>query len=398
MFLRSSKLGQDKLPQIDHVSCFPLVTHDGDQFDGKLILPLISSRLWEAELYPNEFDGIVLHRHARSPRSLLLEQAGTLIGMDRTIDSLDHALKNSARAYLSSTSEDHPINQMYRARSLSFTSNSCGSSSAGIEITTSTASLSNHVKLSSPDPCVTGRLAVARDYVAVKVPQFAWTRLAGADPYLGVEMSSTGEMACFGTNLVEAYWTAMQSTMNFRLPEPGEGLLFGGDTQTPDLAKIVDYLNPLGYKFYAANQEVKLHLETVSQDGSIKVEVIEFPKEDKRALREVFEKYDIRGVFNLAKRRASSLVDEDYVMRRNAVDFGVPLFMEPRVSSSSSILLTPSPPLSCCNHSTCPPELYTDHFLHRPDRRPLCPMYVGEAPQAAGYSQRGTSLERLHRW
>ena len=65
------------------------------------------------------------------------------------------------------------------------------------------------------------------------------------------------------------------------------------------------------------------------------VEVIEFPKEDKRALREVFQKYDIQGVFNLAKRRASSMVDEDYVMRRNAVDFGVPLFMEPRVSPAT---------------------------------------------------------------
>lgn len=171
-----------------------------------------------------------------------------------------------------------------------------------------------------------------RDYVAVKVPQFSWTRLAGADPYLGVEMSSTGEMACFGKDVIEAYWTAMQSTMNFRLPLPGEGLLFGGATDTPDLARIVDFLNPLGYKFYAANAEVKTHLEQGSRDGSISVEVIEFPKEDKRALREVFEKYDIRGVFNLAKVRASSLVDEDYVMRRNAVDFGVPLFMEPRVS------------------------------------------------------------------
>ncbi|KAF2485370.1 carbamoyl-phosphate synthase large subunit [Neohortaea acidophila] len=172
----------------------------------------------------------------------------------------------------------------------------------------------------------------SRDYLAVKVPQFSWTRLAGADPYLGVEMASTGEMACFGKDLVEAYWVAMQSTMNFRLPLPGEGLLFGGDTATPDLAKIVDYLNPLGYKFYAANNEVKKHLEQGSQEGSVKVEVIEFPKEDKRALREVFEKYDIRGVFNLAKRRASSMVDEDYVMRRNAVDFGVPLFMEPRTA------------------------------------------------------------------
>lgn len=171
-----------------------------------------------------------------------------------------------------------------------------------------------------------------RDYLAVKVPQFSWTRLAGADPYLGVEMASTGEMACFGKNLVEAYWTAMQSTMNFRLPQPGEGLLFGGDVNTADLAKIVDYLNPLGYKLFAANDEVKRHLEQGSKDGNVSVEVIEFPVEDKRALRDVFEKYDIRGVFNLAKARASSLVDEDYVMRRNAVDFGVPLFMEPKVS------------------------------------------------------------------
>lgn len=177
-------------------------------------------------------------------------------------------------------------------------------------------------------------MSVARDYLGVKVPQFSWTRLAGADPYLGVEMASTGEMACFGTNLVEAYWTAMQSTMNFRLPNPGEGLLFGGDVNTPDLGKIVDYLNPLGYKLFAANEEVKQHLESSSKDGSVKVEVIEFPKEDKRALREVFAQYDIKGVFNLAKRRASSMIDEDYVMRRNAVDFGVPLFMEPRVSYS----------------------------------------------------------------
>ena len=110
-------------------------------------------------------------------------------------------------------------------------------------------------------------------------------------------------------------------------------MLFGGDTSTSDLATIVDYLTPLGYKLYAANNEVKEHLEQSSKDRSVSVEVIEFPKEDKRALREVFQKYDIRGVFNLAKRRASSMVDEDYVMRRNAVDFGVPLFMEPRVSS-----------------------------------------------------------------
>ncbi|OAX84032.1 carbamoyl-phosphate synthase arginine-specific large chain [Emergomyces africanus] len=180
-------------------------------------------------------------------------------------------------------------------------------------------------------PEATDLMAVKRDYLATKVPQFSWTRLAGADPFLGVEMSSTGEIACFGKNLVEAYWASLQSTMNFRMPEPGEGLLLGGDAEITELPKIVDYLSPLGYKLFAASPDIKAHLESTAK-GDVKIEVIEFPKEDKRALREVFEKYDIRGVFNLAKSRGTTLLDENYVMRRNAVDFGVPLFMEPKTA------------------------------------------------------------------
>jgi carbamoyl-phosphate synthase large subunit len=184
-----------------------------------------------------------------------------------------------------------------------------------------------------PEP--TDLMAVERNYVATKVPQFSWTRLAGADPYLGVEMSSTGEMACFGKDLIEAYWASAQSQMNFRLPQPGEGLLFGGDVtdgalHATSLIQIAKYVHPLGYKFLAANKDVKALLEKHTE--GLSVEVIEFPKTDKRKLREVFEKYDIRGCFNLAKFRANGLLDEDYVMRRNAVDFGVPLFMEPKVS------------------------------------------------------------------
>jgi carbamoyl-phosphate synthase large subunit len=176
-------------------------------------------------------------------------------------------------------------------------------------------------------------MAIKRDYLATKVPQFSWTRLAGADPFLGVEMASTGEIACFGKDLIEAYWASVQSTMNFRVPEPGEGLLFGGDISKPVLANIVDYLSPLGYKLYAAEKAVKTFLESTAK-SNVSVEVIEFPTEDKRALREVFQKYDIRGVFNLAQARGKTVLDVDYVMRRNAVDFGVPLFMEPKVSSS----------------------------------------------------------------
>ncbi|KUI66126.1 Carbamoyl-phosphate synthase arginine-specific large chain [Cytospora mali] len=180
-----------------------------------------------------------------------------------------------------------------------------------------------------PEP--TDLMAVKRDYLATKVPQFSWTRLAGADPFLGVEMASTGEMACFGKDLVEAYWTSLQSSMNFRMPEPGEGLLFGGQLKKEWLTKIVDYLSPLGYKLYAADEDVKQFIESTAEK-KVTVEVIEFPKEDKRALREVFKKYDIRGVFNLARARGKTVMDVDYVMRRNAVDFGVPLFMEPQTA------------------------------------------------------------------
>ena len=204
-----------------------------------------------------------------------------------------------------------------------------------------------------PEP--TDLMLQKRDFLATKVPQFSWTRLAGADPFLGVEMSSTGEIACFGKNLVEAYWASLQATMNFRVPEPGEGLLFGGDVSKPELARIVEYLAPLGYKMYAADEEVKTHLESAAKDNSgsdgakVQVEVVEFPVTDKRALRDVFKKYDIRGVFNLASQRGRDMQDKDYVMRRNAVDFGVPLFMEPKVHSLSR---SRSRPPSCLSLSS----------------------------------------------
>lgn len=169
------------------------------------------------------------------------------------------------------------------------------------------------------------------NYVATKVPQFSFTRLAGADPFLGVEMSSTGEIASFGKDVVEAYWTALQSTMNFHLPLPPSGILFGGDLTNDNLGEVAKNLSTIGYKYYTASPAVAEYLKKYLP-AETAVEVIEFPKTDKRALREVFQKYDIKSVFNLAKARAESLLDEDYVMRRNAIDFGIPLFNEPKTS------------------------------------------------------------------
>jgi carbamoyl-phosphate synthase large subunit len=97
-------------------------------------------------------------------------------------------------------------------------------------------------------------MAQKRDYVAIKVPQFSWTRLAGADPFLGVgessrfkrlwflsdnvssaEMASTGEVASFGNDLAEAYWASIASTTGFRVPERNKGVLLGGDISKPEL-------------------------------------------------------------------------------------------------------------------------------------------------------------------
>ncbi|KAK9478769.1 hypothetical protein V1514DRAFT_352074 [Lipomyces japonicus] len=209
-----------------------------------------------------------------------------------------------------------------------------------------------------PEP--TDLMAVKRDYVAIKVPQFSFTRLAGADPYLGVEMASTGEVACFGHDLKEAYWTSIQATMNFKLPVPPGGLLFGGDITNSNLSNVAKTLAPLGFKIYAASATVHKYLNEaladISIDGMpIEVRIIEFPKTDKRKLREVFQKYDVQAVFNLARARAEDLLDQDYVMRRNAIDFAIPLFNEPKTATLFAESLEEKLPLK--REGVIPPEV-----------------------------------------
>ncbi|ODV64387.1 carbamoyl-phosphate synthase (glutamine-hydrolyzing) CPA2 [Ascoidea rubescens DSM 1968] len=169
------------------------------------------------------------------------------------------------------------------------------------------------------------------DYVATKVPQFSFTRLAGADPFLGVEMASTGEVACFGHSLTEAYWTSIQSTMNFHVPLPPSGILFGGDISNDYLGNVAKNISLIGYKFYTASKDVASYLKNYLPEET-QVEVIKFPKADKKVLREIYQQKDIKCVFNLAKTRAEDLVNEDYIMRRNAIDFAIPLFNEPKTS------------------------------------------------------------------
>ncbi|KAF5316937.1 hypothetical protein D9611_003993 [Ephemerocybe angulata] len=168
-----------------------------------------------------------------------------------------------------------------------------------------------------------------RDYTAIKVAQFSWTRLGGADPFLGVEMASTGEVASFGKDVYEAYWASLLSTTGFKVPRAGSGVLIGGDINKPEMAKIAKQLTDLGFKLYCSSPVVEEHLNATPY---VSVKKILFPKTDKRKLREVFDEYEIQSVINLAKSRATTFTDEDYVARRNAVDFGLPLLNEARTA------------------------------------------------------------------
>ncbi|GLB37752.1 putative carbamoyl-phosphate synthetase large chain, oligomerisation domain containing protein [Lyophyllum shimeji] len=168
-----------------------------------------------------------------------------------------------------------------------------------------------------------------RDYTSIKVAQFSWTRLAGADPFLGVEMASTGEVASFGTNVHEAYWASLLSTTGFKVPQAGSGVLIGGDISKLEMATIAKKLTTLGFKLYCSSPVVEEFLNDIPY---VKANRIVFPTKDKRKLRMVFDEYDIQCVINLAKSRGLDFTDEDYVARRNAVDFGLPLLNNARTA------------------------------------------------------------------
>lgn len=187
-------------------------------------------------------------------------------------------------------------------------------------------------------------MAKQRDYVAIKVPQFSWTRLAGADPYLGVEMGSTGEVASFGRDIHEAFWAATVSQTNFRVPQPGTGVLMGGDVTKPEFQKIAQIYYDLGFKLYCQSAEVEAFLNSIPH---VSAKRIWFPLKDKRKLKEVFDEYEINLTVNLAKYRGVNTLDADYVARRNSVDFGVPLFNEPRVALLFAETLKARMPKGC---------------------------------------------------
>lgn len=104
------------------------------------------------------------------------------------------------------------------------------------------------------------QMTLPRDYVGVKVPQFSFSRLAGADPILGVEMASTGEVACFGRNKYEAYLKAMIAS-GLKMPTKNVLLSIGSFSEKQELLPAVRTLHALGFTLFGSSGSADFYTE-----------------------------------------------------------------------------------------------------------------------------------------
>ncbi|KAH9475221.1 Protein pyrABCN [Psilocybe cubensis] len=173
-------------------------------------------------------------------------------------------------------------------------------------------------------------LGLPADYVGVKVPQFSFSRLSGADPVLGVEMASTGEVACFGHDKYEAYLKALIST---GIVPPKKNILFsiGSYKEKLEILPSVQKLSAAGYNIFATSGTSDFltehgvpckYLETLGEDSRDK-------QKSEYSLTQHLANNLIDMYINLPSknhyRRPASYTSKGYHTRRMAVDFAVPL-------------------------------------------------------------------------
>lgn len=159
-----------------------------------------------------------------------------------------------------------------------------------------------------------------KGYVGVKAPMFSFTRLRGSDPVLGVEMASTGEVACFGASKEEAFLKALLST-GFKMPDKNILVSVQGELQD-EFTHCAYQLHELGYVLHATEKTAE-----VLQKNRVPCKVVPYPTDanatEPNAV-DLIKNKDISMVINIPTHKSTRLED-NFLMRRTAVDFGVPL-------------------------------------------------------------------------
>ena len=166
-------------------------------------------------------------------------------------------------------------------------------------------------------------------YVGVKAPQFSFSRLKGADPVLNVEMASTGEVGCLGDTFEEALLKSMLST-GYSLPEKSVLLSTGNIQQKAEFLESARFLAEMGFQLYATQGSADfLALQGIHAD------VLHWPNsgQEPNTLTYIKEgKIDL--VINVPKSNEKEELNNDYLIRRTAVDFQVPLLTNIQLAQS----------------------------------------------------------------
>lgn len=165
------------------------------------------------------------------------------------------------------------------------------------------------------------------DYVGVKAPQFSFTRLQGADPTLGVEMASTGEVACLGENFEEAFLKALLS-VGYKLPFKSVLLSTGPIASKAELLEGVRFLSRSGIQLYAT--EGTAGFLKINQ---IPVQTLHWPLDKKSPnCVEYIRDGKIDLVINIPKNYQNEELTNGYLIRRAAVDYNVMLITNRQIA------------------------------------------------------------------
>ncbi|MBR6015887.1 MAG: carbamoyl-phosphate synthase (glutamine-hydrolyzing) large subunit, partial [Prevotella sp.] len=169
------------------------------------------------------------------------------------------------------------------------------------------------------------------DRIGVKASQFSFARLQNADPVLGVDMSSTGEVGCLGDSLNEALLNALIAT-GYTLPSAGDGILIssGAAKGKVSLLDPAKRLEKKGYKIYATAGTAKFF-----NDNGVQAETVSWPDEDgQNKVMDMIADHRFALVINVPKNHTKRELTNGYRIRRGAIDHNIPLLTNVRLAKA----------------------------------------------------------------
>ena len=169
------------------------------------------------------------------------------------------------------------------------------------------------------------------DRIGVKASQFSFARLQNADPVLGVDMSSTGEVGCLGDDLNEALLNALIAT-GYRLPQPGRAILIssGGAKGKVSLLEPAQQLVKKGYKVYATGGTAKFF-----NDNGVEATPVRWPDEEgENNVMDMIAAHKFDLIINVPKNHTKRELTNGYRIRRGAIDHNTPLMTNVRLAKA----------------------------------------------------------------